>query len=131
MKKTTMEKRQTSKYIVFDTLSAMLAWASLFLFRKAFVEQMGFHDACQIYCDGNFWLGLFLVPACWLALYTMQGTYRNVLRKARVKELIDTAIATVLGVTVIFFVLLIDDEITTYRNYYASYLFLCMFLVSF
>ncbi len=119
-----MEKRQTLKYIVFDTLSAMLAWASLFTFRKVFVEQMGFHDACQVFCDTNFWLGLILVPAGWLALYTMQGTYRDVLRKARVKELIDTAVSTLLGVTVIFFVLLIDDEITTYLNYYASYLFL-------
>lgn len=119
-----MKKKQTVKYIVFDTLSAMLAWASLFLFRKIFVEQMGFHDAGQVFCDTNFWLGLVLVPAGWLALYSMQGTYRNVLRKARVKELIDTAVASLLGVTVIFFVLLIDDEITTYRNYYASYLFL-------
>ena len=119
-----MKKRQTAKYIVFDTLSAMLAWAALFLFRKLFVEQMGFHDAGQVFCDTNFWLGLALVPAGWLALYAMQGSYRNVLRKARVKELIDTAVATVLGVTVIFFVLLIDDEITTYHNYYASYLFL-------
>ena len=102
----------------------MLAWAALFLFRKLFVEQMGFHDAGQVFCDTNFWLGLALVPAGWLALYAMQGSYRNVLRKARVKELIDTAVATVLGVTVIFFVLLIDDEITTYHNYYASYLFL-------
>ena len=119
-----MKKKQTTKYLIFDTLSAMLAWAALFLFRKLFVEQMGFHDAGQVFCDTNFWLGLVLVPAGWLALYTMQGTYRNVLRKARVKELIDTAVATLLGVTVIFFVLLIDDEITTYRNYYASYLFL-------
>ena len=119
-----MKKKQTVKYIVFDTLSAMLAWASLFLFRKIVVEQMGFHDAGQVFCDTNFWLGLVLVPAGWLALYTRQGTYRNVLRKARVKELIDTAVASLLGVTVIFFVLLIDDEITTYHHYYSSFLFL-------
>ena len=119
-----MKKKQTAKYIVFDTLSAMLAWASLFLFRKIFVEQMGFHDAGQVFCDTNFWLGLVLVPIGWLSLYTLQGTYRNVLRKARVKELIDTAVASLIGVIVIFFVLLIDDEITTYRNYYASFLFL-------
>ena len=119
-----MEKKQTAKYIILDTLSAMLAWAALFLFRKIVVEQMGFHDVGQVFCDTNFWLGLILVPAGWLALYAMQGSYRNVLRKARVKELIDTAVASLLGVTVIFFVLLIDDEITTYRNYYASYLFL-------
>lgn len=119
-----MKKRQTVKYIVFDTLSAMAAWAALFLFRKIFVEQMGFHDAGKVFCDSNFWLGLVLVPIGWLALYAMQGSYRNVLRKARAKELVDTAAASLLGVTVIFFVLLIDDEITTYSNYYASYLFL-------
>ena len=119
-----MKKKQTTKYIVFDTLSAMAAWAALFLFRKIFLEQMGFHDAGQVFCDTNFWLGLVLVPLGWLALYAMQGTYRNVLRKARAKELVDTAAASLLGVTVIFFVLLIDDEITTYSNYYASYLYL-------
>ena len=57
-------------------------------------------------------------------LYTIQGTYRNVLRRARLKELIETLLATLIGVTVIFFSLLIDDAITTYRNYYASFLFL-------
>ena len=80
-----MEKKQTTKYLIFDTISAMLAWAALFLFRKLFVEQIGFHDAGQVFCDTNFWLGLVLVPAGWLALYSMQGTYRNVLRKARAK----------------------------------------------
>ncbi len=119
-----MKKKQTIKYIVFDTLSAMLAWAALFLFRKLHIEHVGASDVNLIFGDTNFWLGLVIVPAGWLALYTMQGTYRNVLRKARVKELIDTAVASVLGVIVIFFSLLIDDEITTYHHYYASFLFL-------
>ncbi|MBR6292123.1 MAG: sugar transferase [Bacteroidales bacterium] len=128
-----MKKTQTIKYIIFDTLSAMVAWAALFLFRKTFVEHIGLHDAGQVFSDTNFWLGLVLVPLGWLALYAMQGSYRNVLRKARAKELVDTAVASVLGVTVIFFVLLIDDEITTYSNYYASYLFLLVvhFLLTF
>ena len=119
-----MKKKQTIKYIVFDTLSAMLAWAALFLFRKLHIEQAGASDVNLVFQDTNFWLGLVIVPAAWLALYTMQGTYRNVLRKARVKELIDTVVASVLGVIVIFFSLLIDDEITTYHHYYSSFLFL-------
>ena len=119
-----MKKKQTIKYILFDTLAAMLAWAALFLFRKLHVEQMGCVDVNMLFRDTNFWLGLVLVPAGWVALYTMQGTYRNVLRKARAKELIDTAVASLLGVIVIFFALLIDDEITTYHHYYASFLFL-------
>ena len=119
-----MKKKQTIKYIVFDTLAAMLAWAALFLFRKLYLEQAGAADVNMIFGDTNFWMGLVLVPLGWLALYTMQGAYRTVLRKARVKELIDTAVASVIGVIVLFFSLLIDDEIATYHNYYASFLFL-------
>ena len=119
-----MKKKQTLKYIVCDLLSAMLAWEALFLFRKIVLEANGMKDVCGIFHDLNFWLGLVVVPAGWLALYTILGTYRNVLRRARLKELIETFIASVIGVVVLFFVLLIDDEIANYHYYYASFLFL-------
>ena len=64
------------------------------------------------------------MPAGWLALYTILGTYRNVLRKARLKELLDTLMATLIGSVVIFFLLLLDDDITTYSDHYAAFLFL-------
>ena len=119
-----MEKKQKVKYIISDTLSAMLAWAALFLFRKVALEHLGFSDAADVFSDSNFWLGLILVPLGWLSLYTIQGAYRNVLRRARLTELLDTILASLIGVVVIFFVLLVDDNINTYLNYYASFLFL-------
>ncbi|MBP5528170.1 MAG: sugar transferase [Bacteroidales bacterium] len=119
-----MKKKQTIKYIICDTLSAMLAWTALFLFRKLVLEESGYEGLGQVFHDVNFWLGIVIVPIGWLALYTIQGTYRNVLRRARLKELIETLLATLIGVVVIFFVLLIDDEMPTYRDYYATFLFL-------
>ena len=119
-----MKKKQTIKYIVCDLLSAMMAWTLLFAFRKVVLEDMGFDDVNSVYRDLNYWLGLVAVPAGWLLLYAMQGTYRDVLRKARVNEFLNTALASLIGVVVIFFVLLIDDNIATYRNYYASFFFL-------
>lgn len=127
-----MQRRQTLKYIICDTLSAMLAWSALFLFRKVVLENIGFNDVLHFYKDSNFWMGLVFVPAGWLTLYSIMGTYRNVMRKARLKELLETLIATLIGVVVIFFVLLIDDVyavsgnagVDTYRGYYASFLFL-------
>ena len=94
-----MKKRQTIKYIVFDTLSAMVAWASLFLFRKLVLEHTAFHDAAGVFSDTNFWTGLVAVPLGWLSLYTIMGTYRGVLRKARLKEFLDTLGATLIGGT--------------------------------
>ena len=119
-----MKKQQTVKYIVCDTLSAMLAWTALFLFRKLALEESGIESLRQVFNDLNYWLGIVVVPTGWLALYTIQGTYRNVLRRARLKELLETLLATLIGSVVIFFVLLIDDEIPIYRDYYAAFLFL-------
>ena len=119
-----MKRKQTIKYIVCDTLSALLAWTALFLFRKLVLEESGLDGFEQLFHDINFWLGIVMVPAGWLALYTIQGTYRNVLRRARMKEFLETLIATVIGVVVLYFVLLIDDQMPTYRDYYATFLFL-------
>ncbi len=103
----------------------MLAWGALFVFRKAALEGTPWSEILgHILSDNNFWAGLILVPAGWLALYTIQGSYRNVLRKARLKELTETLIATTIGVVVIYFLLLIDDVFASYRYHYASFLFL-------
>lgn len=112
------------RYILLDVLSAMIAWALLFLFRKIGFEHLGFQDVNQVFADSNFWRGIILVPLGWLILYTMQGTYKNILRKSRLKELQQTAVASIIGTVVIFFSLLLDDEVGTYHNYYISFLVL-------
>lgn len=120
-----MKKKQTIKYILCDTLAAILSWTALFLFRKFVVEPFSTFDLQpSTFNDPNLWLGLIVVPAGWIALYTILGTYRNVLRKARLKELLDTFIATLIGCVVIFFLLLLDDSISSYRDHYLSFLFL-------
>ena len=124
---TKTRRKQRAKYLVCDTLAAIVAWAALFVFRKCVLESQDFTSVsfqASILSDRNFWLGIVFVPVGWLLLYVIQGTYRNVLRRARLKELLETLLATVIGVVMIFFILLIDDEIPTYRDYYASFLFL-------
>lgn len=122
-------KQATIYYIIFDVLSAMTAWALLFLFRKVGLEHLGFNDVNQVFADANFWRGILLVPVGWIILYALQGTYKNVLRKSRLKEFQDTIIASIIGVVVIFFALLLDDNVGTYSSYYFSFIFL--FLIHF
>ena len=117
-------RKVTLRYILFDILSAMLAWALLFIFRKIGFENLQLSDVSLIFADANLWRGIVIIPLGWVALYAMQGTYRRVLRKSRLKELQQTALATVIGVVVIFFVLLLDDQVGQYNNYYHSLLFL-------
>lgn len=122
-------KLQSLKYILWDAFSAMLAWALFFFYRKVSVEQGRFDDICNVFHDSNFWWGIILLPIAWCCLYTMQGTYKDVFRKARLKELQMTFWASLIGVVVIFFALLLDDNIQSYRNYYLS--FLILFLLHF
>jgi exopolysaccharide biosynthesis polyprenyl glycosylphosphotransferase len=50
------------------------------------------------------------------------GTYTKIYRKSRLKELGQTFFITLIGVTFIFFVLILDDQIATYHSYYQSVL---------
>lgn len=116
--------KKTLHYIISDLLTAMVAWGSFFLFRKIALEPMGMQDINEVFSDHNFWTGIVLVPLGWLLLYALMGSYRNVLRKARLKELQETALASVIGVVVLFFAFMLDDAIASYKNYYGAFLFL-------
>jgi len=66
-------------------------------------------------------------------LYIVIGSYRRVYRKARLKELGQTFFVTLIGVTIIFFILILDDVILTYKSYYQSFitLFLYQFVLTY
>ncbi len=120
---------QVTKYVVLDWLAALIAWSLFYFFRKQWeVPDLASH-LDLIFDDRQFWLGIVVVPLVWLVLYVMIGDYRKIYRKARLKELGQTFIITLIGVTLIFFILILDDIILTYRSYYQS--FLTLFLLHF
>lgn len=118
------KRKQTIKYVLWDVLAAMTAWAIFFLYRKMSIDNDRFDDVNLVFQDSNFWWGIVLLPIAWCIFYAMQGTYKNVYRKARLKELQMTFWASLIGVIVIFFALLLDDNIRSYKNYYISFLML-------
>lgn len=115
------KKLQTLKYLFFDLMSAAGAWSLFFIFRKTYIESNKFGEKIPVEFDDKFFTGLVLVPLFWFALYAIQGTYSNIYRKSRLKELGQTLLTTLIGVIVIFFALILDDEINTYKSYYQSF----------
>lgn len=116
--------RQTIIYIASDFLAAMLAWGLFFIYRKYAVNPLVFEQPELILHDRNFYFGLFLVPAFWLLIYAMSGTYRKVYRKSRLRELGQTLFISLAGVMLLFFVLILDDEVSSYKGYYTFFLIL-------
>ncbi len=117
-------KLQITKYLVLDWFASILAWTLFYLYRKV-SEEPGITDYFgHMIHDQKYWVAIVVVPVFWLLLYTMIGSYRRVYRKARLRELGQTLTATLIGVTIIFFVLILDDVINTYQGYYKSFLVL-------
>lgn len=116
------KKLQVLKYVVLDWLSAFLAWGLFYLYRKLHEDAFILSHTSEIFQDKNFWLGILIIPFFWLAMYVMDGSYRKIYRKSRLKELGQTFTTVLIGVTALFFILLLDDRINSYTAYYQSLL---------
>jgi exopolysaccharide biosynthesis polyprenyl glycosylphosphotransferase len=113
---------QIFKYAFLDFLTALLAWLIFFIYRKYYVDPWFFEHYTVILDDPNLYFGVVGVPAFWMLLYIVTGTYRKIYRKSRLKELGQTLMITTIGSIVIFFALILDDVITSYRSYYQSFI---------
>ena len=88
-----------------------------------------FVDLNIVFEDKNFWIGIIVIPLAWLMLYMLAGSYQKVYFKSRVRELGSTILVTLIGVIVLFFALILDDNIENYRIYYT--LFSILYLMQF
>ncbi len=112
---------QVTKYVFLDWLSALLAWTLFYISRKLNENPHIFNHLNEISDDRKFWLGVLFIPLFWMTLYIMAGSYRRIYRKARLKELGQTLISVLIGVVILFFILILDDEVHGYRDYYESF----------
>lgn len=113
-------KRQIFKYIISDLFCAACAWTILYVFRKKYLESIKFGYEIDVTFDNNYWMGLACIPLFWIAIYGLSGHYNLIYRRHRLKEFGQIFISSLLGVIVLFFVLLLDDQIPHYSYYYKS-----------
>jgi exopolysaccharide biosynthesis polyprenyl glycosylphosphotransferase len=118
---------QILKHVIADFLSAAAAWVAFYVFRKIYIERVKFGHDIPIEFGSSFYWGLAAISVFWLLLYLFMGAYRDVFHKFRLRELSHTFIISLIGCILIFFVLLLDDTIVSYKSYYqlfaANFLF--------
>ena len=105
-------------FLVSDYISALFSWGVFFFLRKTLIENQAFE------LDINFWLGVGLIPLFWMLLYFLQGTYIEIRRMFRLKLLNLTLSISVLGSLIIFFSIILDDQVRSYEGYYWNLLIL-------
>ncbi|MCB0515133.1 MAG: sugar transferase [Bacteroidetes bacterium] len=109
-------------YVLFDYLSALIAWALFFALRKVYIEQYYFTKS--LFNDPNFFIGIAVIPLFWILLYFLSGSYTDVYRKSRLAEFTKTIFTTLLGSVVLFFIVILDDVVVHYQDYYYSFILL-------
>ncbi|RYD82977.1 MAG: sugar transferase [Sphingobacteriales bacterium] len=114
--------KESAKYIIADFLSAALVWTLFYLYRHAVIEPEKYGYEIPVFnFDANYFLAIFLIPACWVVLFWLFGSYKNIYKKSRVKELAQTFTLSFLGCMVLFFTILIDDVVGSYSAFRSSF----------
>ncbi len=114
------KRRHTIQFILADWLAAVSAWGLFFIYRKIYIELQPFYPKMLLE-DKNFMWGILIIPLCWVAMYALMGSYQNIYRRSRLRELGQTLYISVIGVLIIFFLFLLDDTIITYKTYYHTF----------
>ncbi|MFT4024054.1 MAG: sugar transferase [Flavihumibacter sp.] len=111
-------------YVLSDYLAAGCVWFLFFLFRN---KLLGFQSFTNGHVNLNKGVieGLLLLPIAWVLLYALLGSYRSLYRKSRLSEFTTTIIASLLGCTLVFFGILLNDDDRSLNYYYSA--FACFF----
>lgn len=102
-------------YRIIDWVMAALAWTLFFVIRSR-IENPGIGFS-EIIHDDKLHLGLIIIPAGWMILYSIFDKHSDIYRYSRFNTLMRTLILSLIGSIFIFFTVLLDDKTYNYTNY--------------
>lgn len=118
-------------YVVVDYLTAAIAWLFFYFWRSWMLEDKGAYPISYT----SWTYILLIVPAAWLMLYTIAGTYNYLYKKSRLAEFTLTFVCSLIGTIALFIVFVFNDfdpQKGYYYFYYAFAVLLCIhFLLTF
>jgi len=104
-------------YVVMDYVTAALAWLCFYFVRSSLLHDKGAYPISY-----QSWLYILLaVPAGWLVLYTLAGTYHSLYKKSRLAELTLTFVCSFIGSLIFFMVFVWNDPHTGQSYYYLAF----------
>ena len=76
------QRKQVDTFIyqLTDFLTAMLAWACFFFYRKSIELENELPQDRTVLEDLNFWYGIILIPTCWILFYFLFDKYQDIYR---------------------------------------------------
>jgi len=112
-------------YIFFDLVAAVLAWTIFYIYRRSVVEPEKYGYSFPLFFDDKYLIAIVLIPIFWVILYFIFGSYIDIVRKSRLRELSLILVISFIGSLILFFFLLLDDEVRDSSRY--RYTFIVLF----
>jgi len=104
-------------YVVMDYFTAALAWIFFYALRSSLQNDKG---AYPISYTAWFYI-LVAIPAGWLILYTIAGTYHSLYKKSRLAELTLTFVCSLIGSVIFFSIFVLNDPAVTSSYHYVAF----------
>lgn len=106
-------------YLLSDYTAAVLGWIVFYFARRYFLNEHIIVNN-KIYLNDRFWLGLMIIPIGWVVFQGLLGAYQSLYRKSRLSEFALTVLSSLIGCTLIFFALVINDPQHHYTYFYNA-----------
>lgn len=109
----------TGWYVMADYLTAVLAWFCYYHWRSWILNDVGAYPISRI----AWTMILLIVPAGWLILYTLTGSYIRLYKKSRLAEFTLTFVCSLIGTISLFIAFVFNDydPINGYTYYYYAF----------
>ena len=122
----TRYRQQQLTYILIDVFSSLLVWMAFLGFRWMVHEGKVFSVDTILVPLFDFYRPLVLYPLGCLIIYYLSGYYIRPIRKNYAKEFRTTLVSSLSITLGAFFFIIIDDPVTSYHNYFTSFLILIL-----
>jgi exopolysaccharide biosynthesis polyprenyl glycosylphosphotransferase len=107
-------------YTLSDYVAALLTSFIFHFSRRLLLSEPIFVDG-RLLLTQRFWLGSITIPIGWLLLYGLVGSYTSLYKKSRLNELANTFTFSLIGCTIVFFAIVINDPVKDYHYFYDTY----------
>lgn len=105
------KRRAVRRLAAVDYAAAAVAWLLFFAYRYDSLGLSSFGNAWRLLSLKDWTFGLLLVPAGWLTLYLLSGTYSaDLYRKSRLGEMMRTLVSCIIGSIAVAIIVFANDK---------------------
>lgn len=105
-----VKRHAIRQLVLLDYLAAVAAWLLFWIYRHWLLAQANLGHEMTPFGLRDWVFALFVVPAGWLVLYLLSGTYFDLYRKSRLHEVNRTLVSCIIGTVIISVTVFANDQ---------------------